>query len=148
MSYVLTAWAWAGFTVRDLSCVEQLLQLCLRSVKENGQGKFFAEPLCHLLDLLSIPFVKKTSMDDFLLLKCMGSLLNSMAAFLDPALDPAVQQAAAKVLAPPAATASPVLLAITPLPLLRTEKTSTVAVRVNTIEALSMTSVMCCSTGG
>ncbi|KXZ56694.1 hypothetical protein GPECTOR_1g625 [Gonium pectorale] len=66
----------AGFAIRDLPKVQQVLELSLALLKRGSGG--FEEALCELVGTFAKPFVRRTATDEFKMLNHITSLLTAL----------------------------------------------------------------------
>eukprot|EP00873_Tetraselmis_striata_P001553 jgi/Tetstr1/421817/TSEL_012718.t1 len=87
-----------GFAIRELPKVDQIVQFTIALLRKTG-AREVEEAATHLLRTLALPFLRRTSTDEFKMMNNISSMLSTVGTALDSELPPAVQIAAAEMLA-------------------------------------------------
>jgi len=86
-----------GFAIRELPKVEQILKFTLELLRKTTHSEV-EEATMHLLRALSLPFVRRTSTDEFKMLNNISSIVSTVGSALSSELPSSIRIAAAEML--------------------------------------------------
>eukprot|EP00899_Mesostigma_viride_P002503 jgi/Mesvir1/12253/Mv00470-RA.2 len=86
-----------GFPIRDLPYMDKVVSHMLQFVKE-GKAEIYAPPLCRMLRVASLPFVRRSSTDDFKMLTNISNFLATVGQLFIAQVPSDVQICAAQML--------------------------------------------------